>query len=75
MREKAFVYMVKYDDGFWLEITLFHRLEDAEKEWKRYYDTYWFDDLEEWELEREWDYKINDIYGWAWLNLEKVYIN
>lgn len=74
-KEKDFVYMVKYDNGWEFEYSLFHKLEDAEKEWKRYYDTYWFADLEEWEIEREGDYKINDIYGWAWLDLIKVDIN
>lgn len=39
-KEKDFVYMVKYDNGWEFEYSLFHKLEDAEKEWKRYYDTY-----------------------------------
>jgi hypothetical protein len=54
---------------------LFHNLKDAEKEWQRIFDTYGFKDLEEWEMEREGDYRINDTYGWAWLDLKKVEVN
>lgn len=72
---KDYVYMVKYDDGWEFEYSLFHKLKDAEKEWQRIFDTYGFKDLEEWEMEREGDYRINDTYGWAWLDLKKVEVN
>lgn len=72
---KDTVYMVKYDNGWEFEYSLFRKLEDAEKEWQRYYDTYWFNDLGEKEIEREGKYRINDIYGWAWLDIVEVEIN
>jgi len=72
---KDYVYMVKYDDGWEFEYSLFHNLKDAEKERQRIFDTYGFKDLEEWEMEREGDYRINDTYGWAWLDLKKVEVN
>ena len=74
-KEKDFVYMVKYDDGWEFEYSLFHKLKDAEKEWQRIFDTYGFKDLKEWEMKREGDYRINDTYGWAWLDLKKVEVN
>lgn len=46
-KEKDFVYMVKYDDGWEFEYSLFHKLKDAEKEWQRIFDTYGFKDLKE----------------------------
>lgn len=73
MKDKVF--MVLYDDGREFEYSLFKTLEWAKKERQRIYDTYWFGDLEKWEIEREWEYKINDIYGWAWLNIKEVEIN
>lgn len=75
MAKKDFVYMVKYDNGWEFEYSLFHKIEEAEKEWQRYYNTYWFDDLEDCEIERQWKYRINDIYWGAWLDLIKVDIN
>ena len=73
MKEK--IYIVIYDNGFGFEYSLFKSLEWAKKEWQRIYDEYGFDDLEKWEVERKWEYEINDIYDWCRLNLKQVYVN
>jgi len=68
------VYMVKYDNGREFEYSLFNKLEDAVKERRRYYCQYWFEELEEGEIEREGEYRINDIYG-SRIDLQEVKVN